>query len=219
MQSLKISNDELARLTEEVMSLVATYWASVDSRSVYPVMDAQALTKRFSRPWAEKGMGRAVLEDFQDIAAQARVSNGSFFGYVAGSGEPVGALGEMLAATLNQNVTSWRSAPAAVTIERIVIAWLAEGVGCGGFKGNLCGGGSAANLMGLALAREAKLPANDAGVRPGIIYASEQVHMSVPKAVALIGIGRTNLRLIPTDGVKRMRIDALETAIAADRMA
>jgi len=71
--------------------------------------------------------------------------------------------------------------------------------------------------MALAMAREAKLPANEAGTRPGTVYASEQVHMSVPKAVALLGIGRANLRLIPVDDDLRMRTDALEAAIAADR--
>ena len=76
-----------------------------------------------------------------------------------------------------------------------------------------------ANLMALAMAREAKLPGNETGARPCIVYASEQVHMSVPKAVALLGIGRANLRLIPTDEALRMRTDALKAAIANDRKA
>ena len=53
--------------------------------------------------------------------------------------------------------------------------------------------------MALAMAREARAPANDDGAQPCVVYASEEVHMSVPKAVAMLGIGRTNLRLIPTD--------------------
>lgn len=142
---------------------------------------------------------------------------GRFFGYVVGSGEPVGALGDLLAAVLNQNVGAWRSAPAATAIEHAVVGWLAEAVGCPRFKGSLCGGGSAGNLMALAMAREAKLPANDAGARPCTVYASEQVHMSIPKAVALLGIGRANLRLIAVDDGLQMRTDALEAAIAADR--
>src|SRR4029450_10666847 len=94
-----------------------------------------------------------------------------------------------------------------------------EAVGCAGFAGSLCGGGSAANMMALAMAREAKLPANETGARPCVVYASEQVHLSIPKAIALIGIGRDNLRLVPVDDAFRMRADALETAIASDRKA
>ncbi len=137
----------------------------------------------------------------------------------SGSAEPVGALGDLLASVLNQNVTAWRSAPAAVTIEQAVVGWLADAVGCAGFKGSLCGGGSAANLMALAMAREAKLPANETGARRGIVYASEQAHMSIPKAIALLGIGRQNLRLVPVDEALRMRVDALQAAITEDRKA
>jgi glutamate/tyrosine decarboxylase-like PLP-dependent enzyme len=73
--------------------------------------------------------------------------------------------------------------------------------------------------MALAMAREAKLPANEKGARPCIVYASEQVHMAIPKAIALLGIGRSNLRLIPVDNALRMRTDALRSSIADDRKA
>lgn len=219
MNRLQISQQELSRLAEEALALATAYWASVEERPAYPVTSGAETAKRFSRPWSEEGLGRTVLDDFQAIAEHARPSGGKFFGYIAGSGEPVGAIGDLLAAALNQNVTSWRSAPAATTIERTVIGWLAEAVGCAGHQGSLCGGGSMANLMALAMAREAKLPGNETGVSPCTVYASEQVHMSVPKAVALLGIGRANLRLIPTDDDLRMRTDALAAAIAADRNA
>ncbi|RVA67845.1 pyridoxal-dependent decarboxylase, partial [Mesorhizobium sp. M7A.F.Ca.CA.001.08.1.1] len=217
MRDLEISNQELSDLAEEALALAKAYWASLEERRTYPTTSGKQTTELFSRPWQESGRGREVLQDFKSIAEHVRPSTGRFFGYVVGSGEPIGALGELLAAVLNQNVTSWRSAPAATSIERAVVEWLAEAVGCPGFTGSLCGGGSTANLMALAMAREAKLPANETGVRPCVIYASEQVHMSIPKAVALLGIGRKNLRLIPVDDKFRMRTDALQAAIAADR--
>ena len=219
MKALEISNQDLSRLADEAMDLATTYWASLDDRPAYPSTSGRETTELFSRAWAEEGRGRDVLHDFKLIAEHARPSAGRFFAYVFGSGEPVGAVGELLAAVLNQNVTSWRSAPAATSIEHAVVGWLAEAVGCAGFTGSLCGGGSAANLMALAMAREARLPANETGVRGGVVYASEQVHMSIPKAVALLGIGTANLRLIPVDDQFRMRPDALQTAIAADRAA
>ncbi|RVD70858.1 aminotransferase class V-fold PLP-dependent enzyme [Mesorhizobium sp. M4A.F.Ca.ET.029.04.2.1] len=219
MKALEISNQDLSRLADEAMNLVRTYWASLDDRPAYPSTSGRQTTELFSRPWAEEGRGGDVLNDFRHMAEHARPSAGRFFAYVFGSGEPVGALGDLLAAVLNQNVASWRSAPAATSIEHAVVGWLAQAVGCAGFTGSLCGGGSAANLMALAMAREAKLPANETGVRGGVVYASEQVHMSIPKAVALIGVGRANLRLIPVDDQFRMRPDALQAAIAADRAA
>ena len=109
----------------------------------------------------------------------------------------MGALGDFFASVINQNGTAWRSGPATAVIERTVVSWLAHAVGCTGFGGTLTSGGSLANLMGLAMAREAVAPANDTGAVPGVVYASSEVHMSIGKAVALLGLGRDNLRLLP----------------------
>jgi aromatic-L-amino-acid/L-tryptophan decarboxylase len=136
---------------------------------------------------------------------------------VLGSGEPIGALADLYASVLNQNVTAWRSAPAAVAIERTVLGWLAEAIGCSGFAGTFTSGGSLGNLMALAMARESRAPANEDGAHTGVVYASEEVHMSIPKAVAMLGLGRANLRLIPVDENMRMYMPALEAAIAHDR--
>jgi glutamate/tyrosine decarboxylase-like PLP-dependent enzyme len=219
MEELQISHQELSRLADEAMGLAKAYWESMEQRPAYPATSGRQTTELFSRPWPEEGRGGEALRDFKDISEHARPNGGKFFGYVFGSGEPVGALGEMLAAVLNQNVTSWRSSPAGMMIERTVVGWLADAVGCPGFSGTLCGGGSAANVMALAMAREAKLPANETGARPGIVYASTEVHMSIPKAISFLGMGRKNLRLIPVDDEFRMRMDALEAVIAADRKA
>src|SRR5213082_2557247 len=83
----------------------------------------------------------------------------------------------------------------------------------------MCGGGSMANLMGLAMAREARLPANESGAQPGVVYASSEVHMSILKAMAVLGLGRENLRLIGADEAYRLDPQALRTAIAEDRSA
>jgi aromatic-L-amino-acid decarboxylase len=113
-------------------------------------------------------------------------------------------------------VTAWRSAPAAVTVERTVIAWLADAIGCDGFVGSFTSGASLGNLMALAMARESRAPANERGASPCVVYASEEVHMSIPKAVALLGLGRSNLRLIPVGKDMRIDLEALERAIAVD---
>jgi aromatic-L-amino-acid decarboxylase len=163
MNDLEISVLELSRLAEEALRLTKDYWDSLDGRAAYPKTNGQQTLELFSRPWPADGRRGEVLGDFELIAAHSRPSNGKFFGYISGSGEPIGAIAELLIAVLNQNVTSWRSGPAAASIERTVVGWLAQAVGCTGFVGSLCGGGSAANLMALAMAREARCPANEDG--------------------------------------------------------
>jgi len=220
MKSLEISPDEFRRLADEVTQLAADYLGELDLRPIAPSISGEAVERLFRTPLGEEGLGTEALAGLQDVIKNSRAQNGRFFGYVLGSGEPVGALADLLASVLNQNVTAWRSGPAAATIERMVVGWLASAIGCAEFSGSLTGGGSPANLMGLAMAREAKHPANEAGMRGApVIYASEEVHMSIPKSIALLGIGRSNLHLIPTDDRFRLVPAELEQAIRQDKAA
>ena len=162
-------------------------------------------------------MGIAALDDLKRVMTCVRPPGPRFFGYVLGSGEPIAASADLVASVLNQNVTAWRSGPAAATLERVVVRWIAQSLGCSGFTGSLTGGGSSANLMALAMARESRQPANEKGVtRAGAVYASNEVHMSIPKAVALLGMGRECLRLIPCDEKFRLRAELLREAIESD---
>jgi glutamate/tyrosine decarboxylase-like PLP-dependent enzyme len=217
MNPLEISSDEFRRLAEQVTQLAADYLDSLDSRPIHPRVSGKEAEALFGGGLPEQGLGEGALGALRDVVENSRAQNGRFFGYVLGSGEPVGALADLLASVLNQNVTAWRSGPAAVAIEKTVTGWLATAIGCPGFVGSLTGGGSAANLMGLAMAREAKAPANERGIQTGgVVYASEEVHMSIPKSVALLGIGRENLRLVATDAEFRMMPSELERAVRED---
>src|SRR5207245_2022729 len=107
---------------------------------------------------------------------------------------------------LNANVTSWRSAPAATEIERTVVRWLSSLIGYGDYAhGVLTNGGSMANLTALLIAQRAK--SEDDTARNGLwnsgtpmtIYASDQVHMSIPKAADILGLGREQVRTVECD--------------------
>ena len=217
--SLQLSSEEFRRLANEVVRLCADYLETLDSRPAYPHTSGAETARVFSQPWPETGVGAQTLEELQAVIDHSRPPSPRFSGYVFGSGEPVAAIADLLASVINQNVTAWRSAPAAVSVERTVVGWLADALGCPGFSGSLCGGGSSANLMALAMARESRLPANQHGAQPGVVYASREVHMSIPKAMALLGLGHENLRLVPVDDHFRMVTPELVRAIEQDRLA
>ena len=219
MNPLDISQDQFRLLADRVTSMAADYYARLPGLRVYPRLSGTLTPQAFDQPLPQEGLDGAALDALEQVMEMSRAPSPRFFGYVLGSGEAVAALGDLLASVLNQNVTAWRSAPAAVTIERQVVSWIAQALGCGTMSGSLCGGGSSANLMALAMAREAKLPANEDGARPGIVYVSSEAHMSMAKAVALLGLGRRNLRAIAVDEHFRMSATALEAAIAQDRAA
>ena len=217
--ALDISPEDFRRFAHGVAELAAEYLANIDRLPIAPRATGAETDRLFRRDPPEEGMGERALDLAREVVGSARAQNGRFLGYVLGSGEPVAAAADLLASALNQNVTAWRSAPSAVAIERALTSWLARAIGCPGFAGSLTGGGSSANLMGLAMAREARAPANEAGASPAAVYASREVHMSIPKAVALLGIGRSRLRLLPTDDGFRLRVDALERAVEEDERA
>src|SRR5207244_5325084 len=73
------------------------------------------------------------------------------FGYVQSPGTPVAAFADLLASTLNANLTVWRSAPAPVELERLTIAWIRQLLAFIARAGGLIvRGGSMANLAAVA---------------------------------------------------------------------
>jgi len=219
MSRLEISPDEFRRVALRMVELASELLADAHSLPAYPRTSGDETERLFRSALPEAGLGASALDLVPEVIRHSRPPTSRFYGYVLGSGEPVAAAADLLASVLNQNLTAWRSSPAAVTIERTVVEWLAQAIGCAGFTGSLTGGGSSANLMGLAMAREAKAPANERGAQPCVVYASDEVHMSIGKAMALLGMGRENLRLVPSDQNFRISPLELERAIHGDRRA
>ena len=147
-----------------------------------------------------------------------------FWGWVIGTGTPLGVLSEMLAATMNPNLGGGEHA--ANYVELQVIDWLKDLMGFPTeASGILTSGGSMANTLGLTVARNtmAEFEIRKAGLgaapRKMRLYASTETHSSVKKAVEMIGLGSDNLYLIPVNENFEIEIDALEQAIADDKAA
>ena len=148
-----------------------------------------------------------------------------FWGWVIGTGTPLAMLADMLASGMNPQVAEFDDAPAVV--ENQVIGWLVELLGLpAGTHGLLVSGGSMANFVGLAVARNARagFDIREQGVQGGahprlLVYASTETHSSVRKAVELLGLGHGALRHIPVGPDYTIEVDALRRAIAEDRAA
>ena len=214
---LALQPADFRTLAHSLSDFAADYLEKLPGIRSYPEgISGAAVDKILSAEIPFDGMGQAAFDLLPQVFENSRPASPRFFGYVFGSGEPISALGQFASAVLHQNATAWRSGPSANTIERTVIRWLAEAIGCGGFSGSLTLGGSMANLMALCMAREAKFPANETGVQGGIIYCSTEAHMSNAKAAALLGLGHKAVRLIPVDDEFRMRTQDLRSAIESD---
>jgi glutamate/tyrosine decarboxylase-like PLP-dependent enzyme len=147
-----------------------------------------------------------------------------FFGYICGAGAPLGALGDLLAATLNQNVSGWALSPLAHELEAQAIAWLAELVGYPAGGGLFVTGGNAANFLPVLLARHRRFgpvvrSAGVAACPPGRIYVSTECHTWIQKAADLYGLGTDAIAWIPVDAAQRIDVAALRDALERDRRA
>jgi glutamate/tyrosine decarboxylase-like PLP-dependent enzyme len=145
-----------------------------------------------------------------------------FWAWFMGAGNFTGALGDFLAAVDGSNLGGGQTAPA--LLDRQVVRWLRAMVGLPeSASGTLTSGGSAANLVALTVARNAKagidVRAEGVGAmpRPLRFYASDQVHSCHQKALEILGLGHKALHMVPTDAEFRIDLAALQAAVAEDR--
>ncbi len=146
-----------------------------------------------------------------------------FWGWIFGTGTVMGAMAEFLAAAMNTNAGDMDH-HSANHVEKQVLSWIKEMLGYpGSASGLLTSGCSAANLIGLTVARNAKAryDLRKEGVNVGgnkmVLYASEEIHSSIQKAVEILGLGSNALRKIPVTKEFEINLKDLQQKISQDR--
>jgi aromatic-L-amino-acid/L-tryptophan decarboxylase len=218
--SLDLTGEDLGALLAGVTALAEKEIAAARSGPVFERVPSAVEVDRLV------GAGRALPAEGESVeellAACAGVLAGgrrttpTFFGYVQSPPAPVAVVADLLASAADQNLTSWRSGPAAAAVEHQTLRWLGEFVGFDeAATGILVSGGSAANLTALLVALRAMTGPDD-DRRTMRVYASAETHFSVAKAATALGVG---LAPVAVDGDRRLDPAALRRAIASDRAA
>jgi aromatic-L-amino-acid/L-tryptophan decarboxylase len=133
-----------------------------------------------------------------------------------------GVLADALVAAFNPQLAVTSHAPAAVAIERHVVAFLGERLGLPGAVGGFTSGGAEANMTGLLLALERHFPeTGDGGLaavegRP-TVYLSGEAHHSFVKAARMAGLGRSAVRAVGVEPDLTLDVRELRARIEADR--
>lgn len=217
--------DVFRRLMHQALDEALDYTADVHERPVWqPVPKAVRAELTTALPRTGEG-AEAAYKDYQRLVAPYPLGNihPRFWGWVNGSGTPVGILAELLAATMNVNAAGFDQASTYVELQ--VLEWFRELMGFPADGGGiLISGGSVANLVGLNVARSAMAPfavrrEGLAGSPRLMFYSSSETHNSVRKAVELMGLGTESLGSIAVDAEYRMDVTALKARVAADRHA
>jgi glutamate/tyrosine decarboxylase-like PLP-dependent enzyme len=218
--SLDLIDTDLNALLEGVMALVEQEIAAARAGPVFErPPSAVEIDRIVGADRALPAEGESVeelLAACAGVLAAGRRTTPTFFGYVQSPPAPVGVAADLLASAADQNLTSWRSGPAAAAVEHQTLRWLGEFVGFdAAATGILVSGGSAANLTALLVALRAMTGPDD-DRRAMRVYASAETHFSVAKAATALGVG---LEPVAVDRDRRLDPVALRTAIAADRAA
>jgi len=223
--SLDITKEALDEISSRAAALVSEYFATIGERPVLASNYAGKTKEAVAVELPLEGRPLDQLIDECRTVMDLSRHNGHprFFGYVASPSTPIGAYADLIASALNANITCWRSGPAGTEIEQLVVRWLGSLIRYDeNAKGLLTSGGSMANMIALLIASRRKSGVETArkglwnAGAPLTIYASEEVHMSIPKAADILGFGRDQVRVVGCDERQRMRVDQLVLRIKAD---
>jgi glutamate/tyrosine decarboxylase-like PLP-dependent enzyme len=211
----------MRELMREAAERGASYLAGVNERPVAPTPAALERLPDLGGPLPDGPTDpAAVLAQLDDVGSPATVATtgGRFFGFVTGGALPATVAANMLAAAWDQNAGMITLSPVATRIEEIALDWLVTLLGLPpGTAGGFATGATMANFTALAAARHHVLEQAGWdveadglwGAPPITVVVGDEVHVSVLKALGLLGFGRARVVRVPADGQGRMRADAL----------
>jgi glutamate/tyrosine decarboxylase-like PLP-dependent enzyme len=211
----------MKELLADFLDRALHYIDSLDSRRVAPPVEAVERLALLDEPLPEHPTDpRIVLRMIDEIGSPATVATagGRYFGFVTGGALPAALAANLMAGVWDQNAGYRVQSPVAARVEDVCLKWLREvfglpaGAGCG-----FVTGATMANFAALAAARRAVLlkagwnVEEDGliGAPPVRVVVGDEVHVSVLKALSLLGLGRARVERAPVDDQGRIRVDAL----------
>ena len=188
------------------------WWATASQRSPLPALSVLPEVAP-----AAQGLAPApLLAELQQVMEGAY--NPCHPGALAHLDPPpltASVVAELVCAGLNNNLLAEELAPSLSRLERQLTGWLAAALGLGPQSGGvLASGGSLSNLMALVVARQR---AGLVGHQDALVFCSVDAHVSLGKALAVMGLPPGALRPLPVDGAGRLRVAALEAGLAEAR--
>jgi glutamate/tyrosine decarboxylase-like PLP-dependent enzyme len=207
-------------------ALAADHLARVPERHAGPVATHAELRAALGGQLRDEGEpAPQVIEDLaRNVGPGLTGSPGPrYFGFVTGGALPAALAADWLASAWDQNAFSAVSSPAAAVVEEVAAGWLLDLLSLPPTASlGFTTGAQMANVVGLAAARHALLAAEGwdleerglSGSPPLRVFAGQEAHVTVFRALRLLGFGRAAVAVVPVDGQGRMEAGALAAALA-----
>jgi glutamate/tyrosine decarboxylase-like PLP-dependent enzyme len=197
------------------------YLDGLTERVVAPDPHAVQQVERFDEPLPEGPVDPSeVLALLDELGSPATMASagGRFFGFVIGGSLPAALAANWLAGAWDQNSVFYIASPATARLEQVALGWLLDLFGLSpDCAGAFVTGATVANFTALAAARHAVLAHAGwnveadglFGAPPVTVVVGEEAHVSLFKALGMLGFGRNRVLRVPVDGQGRMRVDRL----------
>ena len=207
--------EDIKKLSINAVNLASEYAkeyvTTIHSRHVFPTQKELDDLSNFNEQLPQGSSdANAVIHQLHKYASPATVATtgGRYFGLVVGGSTPAAMGASILNAAWDQIATLESSSPAAIYLERIAAKWVLELLSLPSESSvGFTTGTSVANLVCLAAARNAQYKkigidiskVGMAGVPPLNVVLSEQAHVTVHKALGLLGFGKNQITILPCD--------------------
>jgi glutamate/tyrosine decarboxylase-like PLP-dependent enzyme len=211
---------------ERATELALSYLESLDAAPVATTASLAELRRRFSRPLSDAGVDPVtVIDDLARDSAGGLLGSagGRFYGWVIGAGLPAALAADWLTSAWDQNAGLYACGPAAAAVEEVCGTWLKDVLGLPASASfALVTGCQMAHVTCLAAARHAVLARAGwdvnrdglAGAPPVRVLTSSEVHGTTTRAVKLLGIGTSNMVVLPSDPSSRLAPGVLSEALS-----
>jgi len=206
----------MEQLLIDVAARASRYLADLQTRRVSPSPEALEGLQRFAQPLQDSPLDPArVLEELDTFGSPATMASagGRYFGFVIGGSLPAALACNVLAGAWDQNAALDITSPVSAALEQVCRDWLNSVLGLDpqtevGFVSSA----SMANFTGLAAGRHAVLEAQGWDVEakglfgaPAItVIVGGEVHVTLLKALSLLGLGRERVITVPADAQGRI---------------
>ncbi len=214
--ALEPSESQRRRLLDQVGAYADMFIDHLEESEAY---SEEKETRGSLRIASEKKSLKDILNLYHEEVSLKGIkpASGGHIGYIPGGGIYTSAIADYLADVTNEYSGMYFASPGGVAIENELIDWMKSIFGYPKSAiGNLASGGSIANLIALTAARD-RYKVKGAAVESSVIYASEQVHHCINKALRIIGLEDAILRHVDLDDQSRINPDDLSLKITSDR--
>ncbi len=218
--------DEFVKWGTRISNWAHGYHSSLRERSVRAQVAPGQILEALPHEPPKLGVNmETVFADFERIVMPGIThwQHPRFFAYFPANATPPSMLADYLTTVIAPQCMLWQTSPAATEMETRMLQWLRHSLGLAEhFEGVIQDSASSATLAAVLTMREKTLTwsGNQQGLssQPTLrVYASDEVHSSVDRAIWIAGIGQENLKRIPTKGtIRSMDPDALDAAILED---